>query len=436
VPILPPVNVIYEIVIRCTIESIGFQLAKAVENDRHERLFRPAGRWCSRILDRLKPRKPVYRRYLELERVCDQITLARAKGRYEYLPPINKCTVTYQYWNAFNYLANVEWAAVMPQDGTNGTDEFDIGQIGNNNGVAVARFRTDIQHVSDFNTLPFVPVKHKFSLVLVIGGYYLSRASTYTDFNTITYGNVSWSAAPATVEFWTSVVPSQDNQLCDEFSYVDPATGGNYAFEIITPPITAGGDATIDFYWSQTRDNANNIITPSGGTPNVTITWGTQNEELQIWGDGNSYSQNAELQYIATNTQTGNSTNVALTSIMGDGPSDAIVSHLETWNGSSWGNSTLWGAGTGAIRDKKLLELLAAKIVSIQSSPRIKYVGTLINISDTIFFDAFHRLQILLKYYVFLGGSFEAVSDTWTNIHLFHISTELEPDTQADVPRS
>ncbi|MBK7337829.1 MAG: hypothetical protein IPJ00_17460 [Saprospirales bacterium] len=369
------------------------------------------------------------------ERLCDQNNLARARGgRYEYLAPINKCVVTYSFWGGANYAANTGWDAVMPQDGTDGAQEFDIGEIDNNNGVAVLNFTAGLQHTSDFGTLSFVGVKHKFELEIKIGTKWLSRPSTYTDFNNITYGNYAWSSSAATVEIWTSTVPTQDNQLCTEFAGNNGLQ--NVGIFITSPPIEVAGDSTINFWWAQTRDSADNIITPSGGTPNVTITWGTSFENLKIWGDGSQFEENAELLYTATNSTTGNSTNVALTSIIGDGPTTAAVSHLETWNGSSWAESELWGAGTGATRNKKLLELLASKIVSIQSTPRQKYVGQLINTTSNVFFDAFHRLQINNKYYVFLGGAFEAVSDTWTNIHLFHIKTELEPETTADVPRS
>jgi len=359
------------------------------------------------------------------ERLCDQVTLARAKGRYEYLPPINKCTVTYNFWQSSNYMTGLSWAAgpTPPLDVDDGGELFVIGEIGNNGGVAVAKIDIRVNHRINYSGLePFRDSKHLFRFVFKIGSYYLKRHFTAFSIlpNTTTYEAMTWSLSADYVDLWTEKVPNWDNQLMDE------------TFSFNTPPLPVTGDAEVNFYWEQAWDDTGTDINPGG---DINMDFGTITEEMEILGDGSSAQQTSALQYSATNDQTGNSTNVELKAVLGDGPNDGVISHLETWNGSSWGNSTLWGNGTGGTRDKKLLELLASRIVSAQSSPRIKYVGTLINISDTIFYDAFHRLQILNKYYVFLGGSFEAVSDTWTNIHLFHISTELEPETVADVPR-
>lgn len=358
------------------------------------------------------------------ERECDQENIARARGgRYEYLAPINKATVTYEFWQASNYIAGTGWDSIQPPSET-GAEEFDIGEIGHNNGAAVARIQIRIDHRIDYSGLEvYRETKHLFRLVFKVGSYYLTRHFiSYSILpNTTTYDPFTWSASADYVDLWTEKVPPGDNALMSEI------------FEFNTPPIPVTGDATINWYWEQCWDDTGTDVTPNG---NLYMYWGTYDEELEILGDGTNYQQNSALLYEATNDTTGNSTNVELKSILGDGPNGGVVSHLETYDGATWGISELWGAGTGATRDKKLLELLASKIVSIQSTPRQKYVGQLINTMSGTFFDAFHRLQIGNKYYVFLGGAFEAVSDTWTSIHLFHIKTELEPETTADVPRS
>ena len=360
------------------------------------------------------------------ERLCDQDNLARARGgRYEYLSAINKCTVIYNFWQSANYLTGTGWSAgpTPPLDVDDGGEVFTIGEIGNNNGVAVARVTIRVNHRINYSGLEvFRATKHLFRFVLKIGGYYLKRH--YVAFsilpNTTTYAAFTWSATADYVDLWTEKVPDWDNQLMDE------------EFVFNTPPIPETGDAEVNFYWEKCWDEFGADLDPSG---DIAMYFGTVAEDLDILGDGTSAQQQAALQYIATNDQTGNSTNVELKAILGDGPNDGVVSHLETWNGTAWGTSTLWGKGTGGTRDKKILELLASQIVSIQATPRIKYVGQLIDTMSATFFDAFHRLQIDNKFYVFMGGSFEAVSDTWTGIHLFHIQTVLEPDTQADIPR-
>ena len=356
------------------------------------------------------------------ERECDQDNLARARGgRYEYLAPINKATVAYEFWQASNYIYGTGWDSVQPPTDT-GAENFTIGEIGHNNGAAVARIQIRINHRIDYSGLEvYRETKHLFRLVLKIGSYYLKRHFATYSITDVTYDAMTWSATADYVDIWTEKVPLYDNQLMAE------------VFELITPQIPETGDAEINFYWKQCWDDTGTDVTPNG---NLYMYWGTYEEELEILGDGSNYQQNSALEYSATNSTTGNSTNVELKSVLGDGPNGGVVSHLETYDGSTWDVSTLWGSGTGGARTKKLLELLASKIVSIQSTPRLKYVGSLINTTSATFFDPFHRLQIGTKYYVFLGGAFEAVSDTWTNIHLFHIQTELEPDTQADIPRS
>jgi hypothetical protein len=115
---------------------------------------------------------------------------------------------------------------------------------------------------------------------------------------------------------------------------------------------------------------------------------------------------------------------VELVVYFGDGPTATSLPRMQTYNGSTWADSTLWGISLAGARIQPILSLLVARIMQAQAFPRIKYVGKLI---DTRFasYEAFSRLKINDKYYVFLGGAFVAETDTWENLHVFHIKTDL-----------
>ena len=95
-------------------------------------------------------------------------------------------------------------------------------------------------------------------------------------------------------------------------------------------------------------------------------------------------------------------------------------------------SSGLWGAGVLGPRNDKLLEFLAKEIVATQQTPRLKYHGTLITATAGLQFHPYNRLKINNKYFIFLGGSFEANPDEWSNITLFYVGAGDDDPVDAE----
>jgi hypothetical protein len=83
-------------------------------------------------------------------------------------------------------------------------------------------------------------------------------------------------------------------------------------------------------------------------------------------------------------------------------------------------------------RNDKLLEFLAAQIVETQQTPRLKYHGTLITATGGLQFHPYNRLKIGTKYFIFLGGSFEANPDEWSNVTLFYVGTGADDPVDSE----
>ena len=342
------------------------------------------------------------------ELTVNQTTLARAKGAYEFLPPLRSVRVTYKHRdNSATLLEGVTW------DWNESSIIKTIGEIDNNGGSAKIKFKATLEHVWAASGLPEPDPEratHTFRIELKVGSYYYVGSDTSSE----------WTTTPGYYTLDTAAVKQFENY----FTYI----------EIVTSELPATGTCTISFEYVE---SAFTTVTPSPATLPLALLDPISQPSLAYWvhespifiilAEGNESNGYDFVQYAADNTNASNTQIVDLTLYFGDGPYSTSISRMETSDGSTWDASTLWGLGTAGTRDKKLLELLAQRIMQAQRVPRLKYIGTLIS-TTTAPYQPYSRLKIGTKYYVFLGGLFNADTDTWNNLHIFNIKDALEAE--------
>jgi len=338
--------------------------------------------------------------------LCDQRTIARADGRYEYLPPLKKAEVIYRHRSSgASLLTGAQWT--WENDG----QLYEVGEVSDNGGVAKLRFSMDLEHTWRYapQSSPPTPDEliyaiHQFRFELKVGLYYFVGDAVNAQWTT-TAGYyevliplaIQWQNYTRTIEFTTPALPAGSQGEC------------SISFEYVTSELETYGPTVLPL---------------GGATPGFQY-WGQYTPLLVLLADGNETQTVDNNKYVATNPNTGNSQTITLTQFFGDGPTPGTLSRLETFDGSAWADSgELWGEGVSGTRTEKILELLAATIVSTQIKPVVKYVGKLITTDNRTAFWPYSRLKINRKYYIFLGGTFEANEDAWTSVHLFHIASD------------
>jgi hypothetical protein len=78
------------------------------------------------------------------------------------------------------------------------------------------------------------------------------------------------------------------------------------------------------------------------------------------------------------------------------------------------------------------LELLASQIVATQQTPRLKYIGTLITATGGAQFHPYNRIKINNKYFIFIGGSFDANPDEWPNLTVFYVGAGADDPVESE----
>lgn len=348
--------------------------------------------------------------------VCDQSTLARFEGRYEFLPPIKKVTVTYRSRSVSGtLLPGVSWDWIT--DG----DVVTVGEVGDNGGVAKIKLKLIVEHTYRFVPYADMPdpsqSRHHFGVTLRVGSYYFVGDED---------AGAAWTTTPGVFVFYTDLFRQWESHVS--------------TFEITTSELPASGTCTFSFAYIQTEQFPSSTLT---ALPLQISTiydlepefeasmqyWVQSSPLLVILADGSENEAFDNVTYMAANTQTTNTKLVDLLVYFGDGPFASSPPRLQTYDGATWANSNEWGLGLLGERNKKILQLLANRILQAQSTPRLKYVGNLLSTTNAPY-HPYSRLKINDRYYVFLGGTFEAEQDTWRNLHVFNIAIDIsqEPD--------
>ena len=358
------------------------------------------------------------------ERLCDQVKLARTNGKYEFTAPLKSATVTYIHRSgAGTLLGGVQW--LWSEDG----DQYNVGAVSNNDGKAKISFKMTVEHT--YRQVPYADMpapdlaRHHFALRLQVGTYYYVGNET---------SGAGWVTTPGDYIFYTLPVKQWENHT--------------NVFELITSEVPESGNFFVTFGYLLTENIPSNttVVLPLQISTIFDLVpefepsmqyWGQLSPQLVVLADGEQIESLSLTRYRASNANTSNSKIEEITVYLGDGPTTTTISKLEIWNGSAWvDSSSLWGRSLAGPRVVRLLEYLAQQIVTMYLTPRIKYVGQIINADARFtFLDPYHRLKINNRFYVFLGGQFEAVTDTWTDIHYLNIKTEQTVVPTAPLPK-
>jgi hypothetical protein len=400
-----------------------FQILEQICTVFGARLFLADGRWYMQQVtaydNSVQPRK-VYRKNGTLnswtggaayDETVNQVTLSRAEGRFEYLPPLRSVTATYKHRSGTGtLLQGISWDWI-----TDGATVI-FGEIGNNGGTAKLKFEAKVEHT--YRTVPYADMpdpaqsSHRFALTIQVGTHYYVGDED---------NGAAWTTTPGVFTFETGLYRQWENNIS--------------IFSLTTSEVPVNGTGSVKFEYVETVAFPSSVATAlplqistifdlvPEFEPSMQY-WMTPSPLLVVLSDGNETDSYDFIQYAANNANTTNTKKVEIVTYFGDGPYANSPPRMETYNGSTWGNSTKWGISLSGPRTQTILSLLVTRIMQAQAFPRLKYVGKLI---DTRFanYQAFSRLKINEKYYVFLGGAFVAETDTWENLHVFHIKTDI-----------
>lgn len=309
-------------------------------------------------------------------------------GISEFFPALQQVRVKYNYKQSTN-----PGNLLPPQDKY--TTPVSIGTIqgGGNEALIVSG---QVQSILSGAPNDWPDRHHVYKLQLRVGSYYLTNENGYME----------WVADSSKYyEIITTQYHGSNYQYAfDEFGFT-------------TPPVPADGAGTFLFDFIKHIDSAGeNLVLTTGTFDHNCIDY-----KVSLYYD--DQLQDGTIRYIAENTTDG--TTLVDSSkildlpdtIIGDGPGDYSIGRIETYDGSTWDNSSSWTVtqdGTGVDINK----LLVKEVLVGQKTPteilRASYVAD---------YNAVQVLDISSEYYVFNGGSFNANMDEW-RAEWFHISLD------------
>lgn len=279
---------------------------------------------------------------------------------YDFLPALKKSLVFYDVKIRRNFLSGTNL-------GPTNTQIFFDQQISSNGGDAICRLKgqvffgiKNLSYSGGANDILFwVP-----TLQLKIGGNYLKRAYTISNFN-------------ANVEppVWTT---NNTDRIYLPYN-LGPVVGtglsisGSFNFEILTPALPSDGDD------NDLTFNAGSILKWDGTAANPAqfqVTWSASNLFLEVYDEGTPIISEDQVMYEAVNPEEMSEvleTNVRLgTAILSNS-----AGRIMRWNGSIWTVATNWGQGVDT-RNKAIGDLLAVSLLNARELPRRRLNGSLL----------------------------------------------------------
>lgn len=231
---------------------------------------------------------------------------------------------------------------------------------------------------------------HRFKLTLKVGNYYLKRTAQ-VNLGQIIYSDPVWTTTASDYEF-----------------YVYPNFGPNgknrYQFNLVTPPLPANGDATINLYYVHT------FFIGGSGTPIISgFEWFVNNGNFQVMPSGLIDEAYNETVYTQESSITATK-QIEVVTNFGDGPFAHTLTTMKARRpeGTEPPITQNWtGSGlTGTVH-----QVLTASLIKLTGKPAKKlnrpFIGD---------FSPIGLLESESDFFLMLSGDYNARTHAWNGV--------------------
>ena len=304
-------------------------------------------------------------------------------ANWEYQPAVKRAKVTYRHSSAKNLAISLNFVS----------GPVEVKAVESFSGTAKIFISFLLTYPTELNstTYPtYLTHAHRFKITLKIGNYYLRRTAQI-NLGQIIYSDPVWTTTASDYEF-----------------YVYPSFGPNgknrYQFNLVTPPLPANGDATINLYYVHTW------FIGGAGTPVIPgFEWTANNGNFQVMPSGLIDEAFNETVYTQESAITATK-QVEVTTTFGDGPFAHTLTSMKARRPEgteppitqSWTGSGL----TGTVH-----QVLTASIIKFTGKPAQKlnkpFIG---DFSPTGLFSAESR------FYLMVSADYNARTHTWNGV--------------------
>lgn len=304
-------------------------------------------------------------------------------ANWEYQPAAKRAKVTYKHSSAKNLAISLNFVS----------GPVEVKAVESFSGTAKIFISFLLSYPTELNptTYPtYLTHAHRFKITLKIGNYYLKRTAQI-NLGQIIYSDPVWTTTASDYEF-----------------YVYPNFGPNgknrYQFNLVTPPLPANGDATINLYYVHTW------FIGGAGTPVIAgFEWFVNNGNFQVMPSGLIDEAFNETVYTQESAITATK-QIEVTTIFGDGPFAHTLTTMkarrpegteppitQTWTGSGL---------TGTIH-----QVLVASLIKFTGKPAKKlnkpFIGD---------FSPTGLLSADSAFYLMLSGDYNARTHAWNGV--------------------
>ena len=304
-------------------------------------------------------------------------------ANWEYQPAAKRAKVTYKHSSAKNLAISLNFVS----------GPVEVKAVESFSGTAKIFISFLLSYPTELNptTYPtYLTHAHRFKITLKIGNYYLKRTAQI-NLGQIVYSDPVWTTTNSDYEF-----------------YVYPSYGPNgknrYQFNLVTPPLPANGDASINLYYVHTW------FLGGAGTPVIAgFEWFVNNGNFQVMPSGLIDEAFNETVYIQESSITATK-QIEVTTIFGDGPFAHTLTTMkarrpegteppitQTWTGSGL---------TGTVH-----QVLTASLIKFTGKPAKKlnkpFIGD---------FSPTGLLEADSAFFLMLSGDYNARTHAWNGV--------------------
>lgn len=320
-------------------------------------------------------------------------------GQFQAFPSLRYVQIDYKHFSAGR--------SIVSPYGLGSTTLLDIVDSESNTSTFAWSF--DAEYSTAFDGAdPFQNHRHVFGMSIAVGDYYLSRPVIIDDSarKVARYGDAEWVQEVAYYEYLTPLIAQED-------------TTYRISVDGFSPPIPDDASGSVQADYVRTYDAQFNDL-----TVDFTATFVFRNTHVEIIPQGIIEGRTNVDVYRADNTDANNSFKYKISTIIGDGPNQNTLGHLQVYNGTVWSASSSWT--TQNVTSEPILKALASEILAGQAEARKKilapYWGDITAI-DYIIHNSGN--------YYFLQGAFDLLQDT-VDGEWFLVSTNVSKVSAPD----
>jgi hypothetical protein len=329
-----------------------------------------------------------FRQTSTLSRVVnvDQDDIKLGSGSFRYLQAVKNVKNTYKHRGSENLLPGINWSK-------SNQASYNIGRIVKN-GEDKILIRCQIEWNST-NLVPNKPYFHHWRFTIRLGNYYLHRPASIDRYN-VYFSQAEWRFNdPNYYEVATDYFITDINEL-----------GGVLNINFKTPIMPETGDFIIQLEEVGTFDFLGSKLS----SPNLILDWNTYNNSVEYLKGGKTAEREESREYeITSDTEIGNTTNIHIKTLIGDGVTSLSLGKLQTSDNTEYADSSSWST-EGENENLFIQKLTIKEILNHRNKPLLLMDNPFR--SSTL--SALYVINYDSQFWVMLSGKFASYQDNWS----------------------